>query len=52
MPFDKYEKLIMIEKGVKIINWPQDVTFVNASNIGSFHDLHKLWDALIDADGI
>jgi hypothetical protein len=46
MHFEKYEKLIVVERGVELINWPHDVPFVNASAIGSFSALHKLWAVL------
>jgi hypothetical protein len=52
MQYDRYEKLIIIERGVDLINWPSGVPFVTASDIGSFHTLRHLLTALIldDAD--
>ena len=50
MQYDRYEKLIVIDKGVQLINWPDDIPFVNASNIGSLHTLHHLIAALTDDD--
>lgn len=50
MQYDRYEKLIVIEKGVELINWPEDIPFVNASNIGSLHTLPRLIAALTDDD--
>jgi hypothetical protein len=46
MHYDKYEKLLVVERGVELVNWPEGVPFVNASEIGSFHALRKLWDVL------
>ena len=50
MQYDRYEKLIVIDKGVELINWPEDIPFVNASNIGSLHTLHRLIAALTHED--
>jgi hypothetical protein len=46
MQYDRYEKLIVVERGVELINWPDDVPFVNASDIGSWHTLRRLQTAL------
>ena len=46
MHYEKYEKLIVVDKGVEIVNWPMDIPFVNASGIGSFHSLMRLFTAL------
>ncbi|KAF8586500.1 hypothetical protein K439DRAFT_1659604 [Ramaria rubella] len=46
MQYDRYEKLIMAEKGVELINWPDDIPFVNASEIGSMITLRRLLTAL------
>jgi hypothetical protein len=46
MQYDRYEKLIVVDKGVELINWPDEVPFINASDIGSMHTLRKLHDAL------
>ncbi|KAF8585661.1 hypothetical protein K439DRAFT_1615793 [Ramaria rubella] len=35
MQFDQYEKLIIVDKGVALFNWLDDIPFVNASEIGS-----------------
>jgi hypothetical protein len=50
MQYDRYEKLIVVEKGIQLINWPEDVPFINASDIGSMHSLRKLHDALTHSD--
>ena len=46
MQYDRYEKLIVVDKGVELINWPETVPFVTASSIGSLQTLHQLLDAL------
>ena len=46
MQFDHYEKLIVVARGVKLVNWPNSVPFLNASEIGSIHSLHCLHNAL------
>ncbi|KAF8587421.1 hypothetical protein K439DRAFT_1614350 [Ramaria rubella] len=46
MQFDRYEKLIVVDRRVKLENWPKGIPFVNASEIGSFHDLERLLRAL------
>jgi hypothetical protein len=46
MHFDRYDKLIVAERGVELINWPAGVPFVNASEIGSLHTLRVLRAAL------
>jgi hypothetical protein len=46
MQYDRYEKLIVVDKGVELINWPDEVPFINASDVGSMHTLRKLHDAL------
>ncbi|KAF8574811.1 hypothetical protein K439DRAFT_1624061 [Ramaria rubella] len=46
MQYDCYEKFIVIEKGVKLINWPADIPFVNASAISLVHSLRHLFKAL------
>ncbi|KAF8587115.1 hypothetical protein K439DRAFT_1614547 [Ramaria rubella] len=46
MQYDRYEKLIVAEKGVELINWPDDIPFVNASEIGSMITLWHLFTAL------
>ncbi|KAF8577283.1 hypothetical protein K439DRAFT_1622214 [Ramaria rubella] len=33
MHYDTYEKLIVVEKGVELLNWPDDVPFANPSEI-------------------
>ncbi|KAF8509745.1 hypothetical protein JB92DRAFT_3144615 [Gautieria morchelliformis] len=52
MQFERYEKIIVVGRGVEIINWPDGVPFVTSSEIGSLHDLHRLQTALTldDAD--
>jgi len=32
MQYGKYEKLIVVEKGVELINWPNVLPFVDASD--------------------
>ncbi|KAF8577080.1 hypothetical protein K439DRAFT_1622361 [Ramaria rubella] len=46
MQFEWYEKLIVIDKCVKLVNWPEGILFINASDIGSLHDLKRLLKAL------
>ncbi|KAF8586197.1 hypothetical protein K439DRAFT_1615337 [Ramaria rubella] len=46
MQYDCYKKLIMAEKGVELINWPDEIPFVNASEIGSMITLWRLFTAL------
>ena len=46
MQFDRYEKLIVVAKGVELVNWPATVPFVNASEIGSIHTLRHLHSTL------
>src|SRR5882672_5621434 len=46
MQFDRYEKLIVVARGVELVNWPDSVPFLNASEIGSIHSLHCLHNAL------
>jgi len=46
MQFDRYEKLIVIARGVELVNWPDSVPFLNVSEIGSIHSLHHLHNAL------
>ena len=46
MQYEEYEKLIVVDRGVEIINWPDDIPFVNASDIGSLHTLSRLLMAL------
>jgi len=36
----------MVERGVELMNWPTDVPFINASDIGSFHQLCHLFATL------
>jgi hypothetical protein len=46
MQYDRYEKLLVVEKGIQLANWPDDVPFVNASEIGSLQTLRRLLKAL------
>ncbi|KAF8494789.1 hypothetical protein JB92DRAFT_2834880 [Gautieria morchelliformis] len=46
MQYERYEKLIVLEKGVALTNWPPDVPFGGVSDIGSFHHLRRLHTAL------
>ncbi|KAF8576040.1 hypothetical protein K439DRAFT_1623142 [Ramaria rubella] len=46
MQFDRYKKLLVVEQGIELVNWPEDVPFVNASEIGSAHTLERLLTAL------
>ena len=46
MQFDRYEKLIVVAKGVELVNWPATVPFVNASEISSIHTLQHLHSTL------
>ena len=46
MQYDKYEKLIVVERGVELVNWPTDIPFVNASEITTIHTLCRLMTAL------
>ena len=46
MQYGKYEKLIVVGKGVELINWPDMIPFVNASGIRSLHNLHLLHTTL------
>ncbi|KAF8580819.1 hypothetical protein K439DRAFT_1619491 [Ramaria rubella] len=46
MQYDCYEKLIVAEKGIELINWPDEIPFVNASEIGSMITLRCLFTAL------
>src|SRR5882672_10625821 len=46
MQFDRYEKLIVVARGVELVNWPDSIPFLNASKIGSIHSLHCLHNAL------
>ena len=50
MQYDRYEKLIVVDKGVELVNWPDNLPFVNASEIGSLHSLHLLLIALTHED--
>ncbi|KAF8573703.1 hypothetical protein K439DRAFT_1665703 [Ramaria rubella] len=50
MQFDRYEKLIVVDRRVQLVNWPEGIPFVNASEIGSFHDLERLLRALTHDD--
>jgi hypothetical protein len=50
MQYDRYEKLIVVEMGVELTNWPGDVPFRTVSDIGAFHHLRRLRDALTLAD--
>lgn len=46
MQYEKYDKLIIVGRGVKLINWPEDIAFTNLSEISSFPALQKLHTAL------
>jgi hypothetical protein len=46
MQYDKYEKLIVVERGVELVNWPDDIPFVNASDMTTLHCLRRLLTAL------
>ena len=46
MHYDKYEKILVVERGVELINWPDDIPFVNASKITTIHTLQRLMTAL------
>ncbi|KAF8583373.1 hypothetical protein K439DRAFT_70058 [Ramaria rubella] len=46
MQFDLYEKLIVVEKGIELINCPDDVPFINTSAISSMPILWQLHSAL------
>ncbi|KAF8586156.1 hypothetical protein K439DRAFT_1659817 [Ramaria rubella] len=37
---------LVVDKRVKLVNWPEGIPFVNASDIGSLHDLEHLLKAL------
>ncbi|KAF8495024.1 hypothetical protein JB92DRAFT_2834855 [Gautieria morchelliformis] len=50
MHFNCYEKMIVVQHGVKLKNWPPDVPFVNASEIGSLHAPRRLFAALTSDD--
>ena len=50
MQYDRYEKLIVVERGVELIYWLKDIPFVTCSNIGSIHTLDHLLAALHDND--
>ncbi|KAF8587052.1 hypothetical protein K439DRAFT_1659287 [Ramaria rubella] len=50
MQFNRYEKSIVVEKGVALINWPEDIPFKNASEIGSLHVLRRLLAVLSHDD--
>src|SRR5882672_2855928 len=50
MQYDNYEKLIVVDKGVELVNWPNNLPFVNASEIGLLHSLHLLLIALTHED--
>lgn len=41
MQYRKYEKLIVVENGVELINWPGSVPFIGISDLVSFHHLHS-----------
>jgi hypothetical protein len=36
----------VVDRGVELINWPSEVPFVTASDIGSFHTLRQLLSTL------
>ncbi|KAF8575690.1 hypothetical protein K439DRAFT_1623384 [Ramaria rubella] len=46
MQFERYEKLRVVDKRVKLVNWSEGIPFVNALDIGSLHDLERLLKAL------
>jgi len=46
MHFERYEKLIVVEKGVEFVHWPDSVPFVNSSHISSIQLLRRLHAAL------
>ncbi|KAF8580521.1 hypothetical protein K439DRAFT_1619743 [Ramaria rubella] len=46
MQFERYEKLIVVDKRMKLVNWPEGIPFVNALDISSLHDLERLLKAL------
>src|SRR5882672_1892851 len=50
MQYDCYEKLIVVDKGVELVNWPDNLPFVNASEIGLLHSLRLLLIALTHED--
>jgi len=50
MQYDHYEKLIVVDKGVELVNWPDNLPFVNASEISLLHSLRLLLIALTHED--
>jgi len=50
MQYDHYEKLIVVDKGVELVNWPNNLPFANASELGSLHSLHLLLIVLTHVD--
>ncbi|KAF8588770.1 hypothetical protein K439DRAFT_1533580 [Ramaria rubella] len=46
MQYYRYEKLIVAEKGVELINWPDEIPFINALEIGSMITPWRLFTAL------
>ncbi|KAF8527361.1 hypothetical protein JB92DRAFT_3107689 [Gautieria morchelliformis] len=46
MHSERYEKIMVVDKGVELINWPDGVRFGSVSDIGSFRNLHHLQMAL------
>ena len=50
MQYERYEKSIVAEKGVELINWPEGIPFVNPSEIGSLHSLRAVFAALTHKD--
>ncbi|KAF8495820.1 hypothetical protein JB92DRAFT_3126361 [Gautieria morchelliformis] len=46
MHYERYEKIMVVDKGVELINWPDGVRFGSVSDIGSFRDLRRLQTAL------
>jgi len=50
MQYDCYERWIVVDKGVELVNWPNNIPFVNASEIGSLHSIHLILIALTHED--
>ena len=46
MQFNHYEKLIIVSRWVKLVNWPDPILSFNVSEISSIHSLHCLSNAL------
>ncbi|KAG1775591.1 hypothetical protein EV702DRAFT_972681 [Suillus placidus] len=44
--YSNYETAIVETYGIRLVGWPQGVTFISPSNISTMGDIHKLWDVL------